>query len=362
MRIELPTAARRQNIESFTRRIEEPDETALTVVMPSTYFSVHPVVLAATAAAGLRSIEAGHPVVVESIPDTPSARYLDRMALFSTLGVESGLAVHAKEEAGRFVPINVIRSGRQLTSFLIDIVPLLHAETPEQIEPIRYALSELVRNTLEHAGFSTPSVIAAQVYAKTGVISIGVADCGTGIRKSLARSYETDTDLEAVQLAMRPGVTGTTRAPGGTADNAGAGLFFCKSMALTSRNYMVLHSGTGLFKLLTPRNDAEARVLYGDPSLDRATRYDDMPGWPGTFVGIDIKLNAFAEFNMFMDYVRTAYSVDVQSAKRATVKRSGRFESRFQSRPRSVPSRRVKRLRSCFARRECYRPSLAGRT
>jgi len=326
MHIALPTAARLQNLESFSRRITETESSALSLSMPSTYFSLHPVVLAAVAAAGQRSIDAGFPVQFEDIPTTPSARYLERMGLFNVLGVDSGLGVHALEEAGRFIPLKVIRSGQQLTKFLVDIVPLLHADDRRQVEPIRYALSELVRNTLEHAGNATPSFVAAQLYPKTGVISIGVADAGSGIRKSLSQSYETDSDLDAVQLAMRPGVTGTTRAPGGTADNAGAGLFFCKSMALTSRNHMVIHSGTGFFKLLRARSEEEASILYSDSKADRATRYDDMPSWPGTLVAIDIQLNAFAEFDMFMNYVRSAYNVDVRSTKRANQKKTARFE------------------------------------
>lgn len=323
MFIEVPTGARLQNIEAFTKRVAAADSTDLTIRFPTTYFSVHPMVSAAVAAAGLRATGAGGTITMDAIPETSSMRYLHRMGLFDILKVDPNLLLVAREEAGRFVPLTVIRSGAELSAFIINLVPLFHTQ-PRQAEPIQYVISELVRNALEHSGPQPTAVVAAQVFPKSGIVAIGVADAGQGIRESLAPSYGTADDLSAIQLALRPGITGTTRRVGGTADNAGAGLFFCKAMAYTSRNHMVMYSGTGLYKLLRRRQQDEL-VIYHDANFDRATRHGDAPRWPGTLVGIDLDLTGFTEFSSFLTYIRKAYQLDVKAESKARYKAKARF-------------------------------------
>jgi anti-sigma regulatory factor (Ser/Thr protein kinase) len=325
LRIEIPTGARLQNIEAFAKKVSASEDPSLELAIPSSYFSVHPMVLAGIGAAALRAKKRGATVSVSNVPETQGTRYLERMGLFKLLGVDSGFSVASREEAGRFIPLQVIRSGQQLSGFIQNLAPLLHAEDHSQAEPIQYVMSELVRNTIEHAGFAEPAVVAAQVFPKTGVVAIGVADCGSGISTSLRLSHPITDDLNGVQTAMRPGVTGKTNRIGGTGDNAGAGLFFCKSMALTSGNHMVVYSGTGLYKLLKAKTDEGRRILHANPEHDHATRRSEMPAWPGTLVGIDISVNTFMEFNAILSFIRDAYNVDVRSQKGAKKKKRATF-------------------------------------
>lgn len=323
MKIVIPQFARLQNIEAFVKKIEEPDEPGLEIEFPTGYFVIHPLVVAAVAAAGLAARQRGEQVTLGPAPASGGTAYLARMGLFDLLGVDSPVEVTEHEETGRFIPLQVIRTPAEQTRFIQDLVPVLHAE-PARAAAIQYALAELVRNTLEHSGGAS-AVVTAQLY-KTGVLALGVADCGRGIRESLQESYLVTGDLEAVQLALTPGVTGTTSNPGGTFDNAGAGLFFCKGMAYTSRQNMVLASGEGLFKLRVKRAPGATEfTIYGDPELDHATRHDDLPGWPGTLVGLDITIDDFQEFNAFLRFMREAYDVDVKAKKKAKYKKEARF-------------------------------------
>lgn len=324
MRIEIPTGARLQNIEAFAKRITDTGNPALDLRIPRSYFSVHPMVLAAIGAAGVRARRTKASVSVGDCPATSSVRYLQRMGLFDLLAIEVGVEVQVREEAGRFIPLRLIENGQQLSNFVVELVPLFHTE-PRQAEPIQYVISELVRNTLEHSGPSPAAVVAAQVFPNTGIVGIGVADAGQGIRQSLAPVYETPNDLSAIELAMRPGVTGTTSRVGGTADNAGAGLFFCKAMAYTSRNYFVMHSGRGLFKLLKARSDNPITFIPYDASTDRATRHQGAGEWHGTLVGIDLDVNGYQDFRGFMTFVGDAYDVDVRRQKKALAKKKARF-------------------------------------
>ena len=46
---------------------------------------------------------------------------------------------------------------------------------PEQAEAIRYVVSELVRNVLEHASSSCGAIVAAQYYKKVTVSVLGLS-------------------------------------------------------------------------------------------------------------------------------------------------------------------------------------------
>lgn len=323
MRIEIPSGARLQNIEMFVRQVTEPDTPDLQLIIPRSYFALHPVVVCAIAAAGVRAIREGASINVPAIPQTHPVRYLARMGLFDVLGVAHPFAQTEHEPAGRFIPLRTVGSGRELSDFIVDLAPLFHAD-PEQAEPVKYVLAELVRNTLEHGGLGASAVAMAQAFPRAGTVGIGVVDTGQGILSSLRSSHSVERDLEAIHLAMRPGITGATRRIGGNAENAGAGLFFCKSLAYISREYFVIWSGNGIFKLLKRRDRDRAAVkVRGDD--DRATRHEDLGKWPGTLVGIDIASDAYATFAGFMKQMRETYGLDVRAQKKQVQKKRARF-------------------------------------
>jgi anti-sigma regulatory factor (Ser/Thr protein kinase) len=280
------------------------------VTLNDRWVSVHPVVLAATASAALAVLARGGRVKAEC-PDISSIRYLERMKLYEFLGITSGVAITEHEAAGRFIPLSQIRNVDELGSFLIDMVPLLHA-TPEDSEAIQYVVSELVRNVLEHSASPVGAVVCAQYYKNTNRVAIGVADAGIGILESMQRSHPVSKSLDAISLAMQPGVSGTTSRPGGTDFNAGAGLFFCKAIASASENTFVIYSGDALFKL---RRADDPNILYPDPAFDRATRHTDVPIWNGTVVGIDVAVEKKTPFSALLRLIRDAYALDVKASK-----------------------------------------------
>src|SRR5664279_63149 len=108
---------------------------------------------------------------------------------------------------------------------------------PLKWNPIRYVISELVRNVLEHSGSTRAAFVAAQYVAESKTLGVGVCDAGIGVRASLSEHHSVHSDAEALYLAMRPGITGKSSRIGGTPYNAGAGLFFTKSIAVASRQY-----------------------------------------------------------------------------------------------------------------------------
>ncbi|MBI3120634.1 MAG: hypothetical protein HYZ08_03380, partial [Candidatus Kerfeldbacteria bacterium] len=185
MKIHLPNSAFLGNIDPFLRSFDPRDPKILTITANKKWISVHPVVLSMIAAIGL-TVSPRH-IQCEALEAT-SKHYLERMGLFKFLRVPSGITITEHEPAGRFIPLTQIRESDELTKFISEITPLLHLE-PKHAEPIRYIVSELVRNVIEHSLSRNGAIVSAQYYPKSNAIRIGVADTGVGIWKTVNNAY-----------------------------------------------------------------------------------------------------------------------------------------------------------------------------
>ena len=281
--------------------------------MNERWVSVHPFVLAMTACAAAAA-ERNGARFSGTIHDVAALRYLIRMKLFNHVAIDPGRSIVEHEESGRFIPLTQIFTADDLRETITNLVPLLHAP-PEVADPIRYVFSEMGRNALEHSQSPVGAFVCAQYYKKTNRVSIGIADAGLGILGTMARYHRVNNSREAIRLAMQPGITGTTARIGGTEFNAGAGLFFIKSIAALSRNYFVLYSGNTAFQLLKApvRKKPE---LHIDPERDHHNMHVDLPPWRGTVVGIDLSVSTAADFAQLLDEIRKAYAIDVKHKKK----------------------------------------------
>jgi anti-sigma regulatory factor (Ser/Thr protein kinase) len=267
MRVTVPNRAYLSDIERFLRTFTQEGNGDFVLHLPNGLFSLHPLATAMIASRALATRERGGRVEVEGLAANSSTRYLERMGLFTLMGIESGIPVVAHEASGRFVPLRQVNTNDELNEFVVDIVPLLHGSATESAA-VKYVLFELVRNVLEHARSRSGAIVSAQV-TRSGRLLIGVADAGRGIRASLSESHPAASDADAIKLAFRPGITGVTRRLGGNETNGGAGLFFMKSMAVVARTRMVTISGDSMFKLLSrPINRI---TIHADVNRDYAT-------------------------------------------------------------------------------------------
>jgi len=317
MRIHLPNSAFLGNLDPFLRNFDSSNPKRLEITANKKWISIHPVILSMAAALGLKVGKLN--VHCEKIEAT-SKHYLERMGLFSFLGIKSNIKITKHEPAGRFIPLTQIKNSNELTKFITEMIPLLHLE-PKQAEPIRYIVSELVRNVLEHSQSNSGAILSAQYYKKSNTIRIGIVDTGVGIKKAINKSHNALTHLEAIRLALTPGITGTTRREGGTEFNAGAGLFFIKSIAKVNRDFFVIYSGKAMYKLLKSEPGKKHTRLYADPFKDRHSKDEDFPSWNGTIVGIDISLDATKKFSILLDLIREIYVKTVRERKKAKYKR-----------------------------------------
>lgn len=253
MKIEIPNTGFIGNIENFLRKIQFDDKQHLQISFNENWISVHPVVLSTVAAMCSYFKSENFEIFPDEIKAV-SGHYLQRMGLLPYIESKQVFDVLEHEPSGRFIPITLIKSSQQLSEFIKDMIPLLHA-TPEQAEPIKYVMSELVRNVLEHSHSRNGAFICAQYFKKSNRVAVGVADAGIGIKGSMDTHWKTNSHAEAIKLAIQPGITGTTNKRGGTEQNAGAGLFFTKSIAKVSGDYFMIYSGDTLYKLYPKKPD-----------------------------------------------------------------------------------------------------------
>jgi len=307
-----------RNFEVFLRAFDPSESNKLIILTHDKWVNVHPVVLAIIAALGSKI--GSENITIEKITAT-SGHYLSRMGLFKMLGKKSPYSIKEHEPAGRFIPITQIKSPEEQSQFVTEMIPLLHLK-PNQADSIKYIVGELVRNVLEHARTKDGAFVAAQYYHHTNMVRLGICDAGVGIRKTINYSWHAPTDLDAIKLALTPGITGTTRREGGTGENVGAGLFFIKSMAMVARDYFVLYSGTGLYKLI--KRDKRTKGfprLHADPQDDKHSDTNDAPKFPGTVVGIDISLDQTSEFRVLLAAIRDVFIKAVRERKKARYKK-----------------------------------------
>lgn len=311
MEIYLPNSAFLGNIDSFLKKLDLSNSSNLKITANKKWISIHPVVLCMITALGLNY----KPKIMCEKLEAKSKHYLQRMGLFKLLNLKTNTNIIEHESTGRFIPLTKITNSQELSKFITEIVPLLHVE-PEQADSIKYVVGELVRNVLEHSRSEQGAIVSAQYYKKSNTIRIGIVDCGVGIKNTINYAYPTKTHLEALRLALTPGITGTTSRIGGTEYNVGAGLFFIKSIAQVNREFFMIYSGNAMYKLLKSNPNLKQIKLHGDPFQDRHSKGEDYPLWKGTVVGVDISVGKTEEFSTLLDLIREVYMETIKERKK----------------------------------------------
>jgi anti-sigma regulatory factor (Ser/Thr protein kinase) len=316
----VPNSIGLQNFESiFSKNSFNFNDGNVAIQFHPSYVAMHPMGIAFYAALGdyflLHSIKTSATInyQIRSIP------YLQRMGFFGGLGYGNPVATVEHEEAGRFIPLTKIKTNEELETFMKNIDPLLHTSR-ETSRVIKHVFSELLRNVLEHSQATNGGNVCASYNRNRKKISIGISDAGIGIYNSLRHYHRLNSSLEAIYAALTPGISGTTARIGGTEENAGAGLFFTKCIAKSTRNLLVIYSGDASFKLrATPKR--KPIQFYPDPRQDHKTVRDRLPYFQGTLIGIDIFIEDTETFNNLMVEIGAAYRLGVKKQKKDYYKR-----------------------------------------
>jgi hypothetical protein len=192
----------------------------------------------------------------------------------------------------------------------------------EYINTLRYVISELLYNTIEHGvtyfenkdswNRRIPSLIQFTWYAKRDEIQFIVGDVGIGVKKHLSRTYAgLGTDEEALALALQPKTSGTfsTSDPYTAKNNAGMGLYLSSNIIRRLHADMYIVSQYG--------------VVHVSPT-DTTTRELRHP-WPGTFALVSLRLDSSNRINLQRMMGEFRASADREIAVKTKAEDEGTF-------------------------------------
>jgi len=156
----------------------------------------------------------------------------------------------------------------------------------EYEKTLRYVISEVLYNTLEHGrNLKVPSLIQFNWYETENELSFIVADLGIGIKEHLRQAYpQIDSDVEAIKYALKPQVSGTFNGKKNyeAKNNAGVGLFISSNIIRRLSANMFIVSGNG--------------VVHISPTDITGKTIESC--WKGTLVYVTINLGIVEDLNL----------------------------------------------------------------
>lgn len=191
--------------------------------------------------------------------------YAAHMGLFKAFGLDHGNAPGQAGGSSTYLPITSI-DGKQITEEAQSrgVNPgqvveeradglariLTRYQSGDVLETLTYSIREILRNVIEHSEAET-AMVCAQYWPTKHAVEVGIADRGRGIRAGLADNdrFEYQTDREAVQVALLPGVSGNIAAGRGGDDhwqNSGYGLYMTSRICRHAGSFSIYSGDAGV--------------------------------------------------------------------------------------------------------------------
>lgn len=223
---------------------------------------------------------------------------------------------------GKFKPLIAIRNHTDFTAAIDQSSEFSKEFNIEYVNTLRYVLSELLYNTLEHgvAFFEDkdswnkrlPSLIQYTWYVIRDELQFIVGDVGMGVRRHLSQAYPgIESDEQALLKAIQPQVSGTfgISDPYMNKNNAGMGLFLSTNLVHRLKADMHIVSGNA--------------VMHVSPA-DITTRQLEHP-WPGTFALVSIRLQKLAGFDLHSLMTEFRETANRELAAKSSAESEGTF-------------------------------------
>lgn len=175
-------------------------------------------------------------------------------------------------------PLITIRNYDDVHKARVRVDDVMQDINIEYEKSLKYILAELLYNTVEHSfsEYNIPSLLQFNLSSNKRELSFIIADTGIGIKKHLSKVHSFADDVEAIQKAIKPKVSGTfyDSNPYKAKNNAGVGLFISSNIARRLYANMYIVSGNGLVHI-SPTDITQKR-------LENA--------WKGTFIYLTVNL------------------------------------------------------------------------
>ncbi|MEM4134682.1 MAG: hypothetical protein QXV73_05740 [Candidatus Micrarchaeia archaeon] len=115
---------------------------------------------------------------------------------------------------------------------------------------LNYMINEVLLNAVSHSESKTDIVAFAQHYKTFRKTQVVIVDCGIGFKSTISRRYDVKSDVEALEFALKKGVTGAKEySYQSSLRNVGIGLYALKRMIEKLNGTLVLISYHGFLKI-----------------------------------------------------------------------------------------------------------------
>lgn len=218
---------------------------------------------------------------------------------------------HQNFKSNQYKPLISLRTQSDFSKAIAKAESYTQGFNVEYEKTLRYVISELLYNTLEHGktfrkdgqrSIRVPSIIQFTWYKKKNELQFIVADLGVGIKKHLEQTYPgLESDEEAIKHSLKYKVSGTFNVhdPYKNKNNAGVGLYISSNIIRKLNAEMHIISGNGLVHI-SPR-DTTSKQLKNH--------------WPGTLVLVTIQLGVDTELNLhkIMSELRNSAELEIKN-------------------------------------------------
>ncbi len=256
---------------------------------------MEPWALAMFAAYGAQMRQSGTHVDVILDPANPANLYSEAMGLRDLILHGSSASAAAKwSDSHQNTGLHVVRDERDIAAFRRSAARLALAHCEEAADALKWAMTELSRNVIQHSGSAIGGVAIAQHFPERKALQVAIVDVGQGLKSALHNRYpELRNDMDALRLGVLPHSSGAAPAGpyGDSLRNAGLGLFTCKEIAWRAGGSFWLASGRAL---LGVRGDLDS-VWQSEPTTP-AKVYRTIEPWLGAAVVVDFPVDGVADF------------------------------------------------------------------
>lgn len=194
--------------------------------------------------------------------------YAAHMGFYQSFGLDFGNQPGRVNGNSSYIPITSIdvpnirqeaeknreHPGKTVTDKSAQLARVLSRGDDEIIECLTFSMRELMRNVVEHSR-SDKLWIAAQYWPshhRGNIVEVAILDEGVGLRKTLSENpgISVSNDMDALLLAIEPGITGNHFAYGDECDwaNSGYGLFMTSSICKLAGDFIIC-SGNNAIKI-----------------------------------------------------------------------------------------------------------------
>jgi hypothetical protein len=248
--------------------------------------------------------------------------YLGHMGFFQLINFDRGNDPGQASGSSTYVPLSILdkellrNDDQRLERPIQDFIKKKSRKMAEvltgsyssyQTQPVAYCFRELIRNVFEHA-HTRECILLAQSYGEK--VHIAVGDYGRGLHRSLSDFYDLPGDVEAIKLAVKPGVSGTSTNPEGATrwSNSGFGLYVLSELGRRYGRFSVM---TGDAMLHTSRSRSGWSVKVCDHR--------------GTAVGLELTRERGLDLaDSIRDIIREGESQAQTEGRRVQASRSSR--------------------------------------